>query len=896
MTYHPTFPPAPHRRAACVALLYVVVSALWIVLSDTALLWLAPDGADYAALQTWKGWFFVAVSGVALFLQLRWQFARLEGSRAVARQAAARLQWVLSSIDDFVFVVDAQGRFLECYQPGASGLPVPPGGFIGRRIDEAGLPAAVSEPLLAALATLRLSGAPQSVDYALGLAAGRRWFSARLAPMRDDAGAIAGAVVLVRDITAQKTSEQRLRGLLEDIGNIAVQGYDAERRVVFWNSASEALYGYTRAEALGQPLETLIVPVPQREQVVALHRAWLEHGRPIPAGELELLNKQGETVPVFSSHALMRNDRNEVEMYCVDIDLRALREARKQLRLAATVFESSGEAIMITDAANRVLAVNGAFTRITGFAPDDVVGREPAFFGAGGEDKDFYRRLWRDVRERGHWQGEIWSRRKNGERHAEWLGVSAVRDEDGRLTHHVAIFADIAEKKAIEARLEHLAHHDPLTGLPNRVLVRDRVEQALAAAAREGLSVALMFLDLDHFKVINDTLGHAVGDKLLQAVVGRLAACVRESDTISRQGGDEFLIVLPQLRDPDVVSGIAQKILDAMSPGFDIDGHALTCTFSIGVALHPEDGADFDTLLLKADTAMYHAKEAGRNTCRFFTEQMNADAHERLALQSHLYHAIERGELVLHYQPQVELASGRITGAEALLRWNCAALGAVSPARFIPVAEACGLIIPIGEWVLREACRQAEAWRQQGLTLLMAVNISALQFRRSDPVAVVSRILAETRLPAACLELELTESLLVQDAAGATLDTLTRLKALGVRIAIDDFGTGYSSLAYLRRFPIDKLKIDQAFVRDIATDPEDAAIVNLIIELGRILKLSTIAEGVEDPQQLAFLRERGCTKVQGYLFGRPIPAAQFLDHVRAAQGAAADAGRLTVCA
>lgn len=678
---------------------------------------------------------------------------------------------------------------------------------------------------------------------------------------------------------APPTSEQRLRAVFEDIDNIAVQGYDIERRVVVWNSASERLYGHTRDEALGRRLEELIIPEPMREEVIALHRDWVQFGRPIPAGEIELLHKDGHLLPVFSSHVLLKNEQDRPEMYCVDVDLRPQREAQRELRLAAQVFEHSGEAILILDAERRAVAANAAFKRIMGYRAEqiDELGIDSLIEQrAGAAD---LATVWAAVRDSGHWEGEVWSRRASGESLAEWLRISAVCDDGGRPSHYVAIFADLTERRAMEAKLAYLAHHDALTGLPNRVLVRDRLQQALAFSAREKLQVALMFLDLDHFKIINDTLGHAVGDRLLQAVVARLSACVRDSDTISRQGGDEFLIVLPGLHGAESASQVAQKILDAMTPGFELDGHALTCSFSIGIAMHPDDGADFDALLLKADTAMYAAKEAGRNTYRFFAARMNADAHDRLLLQGHLRHAIGRGEFELHYQPQVDLVSGTITGAEALLRWHSPELGKVPPDRFIPVAESSGQIVPIGEWVLREACLQACRWRAEGLALrTIAVNVSALQFRRNDPVELVARILTETGLPASCLELELTESLLLEDPAGRTLDTLRGLKALGVRLAIDDFGTGYSSLAYLRRFPIDKLKIDQAFVRDIGADAEDAAIVRLIIELGRILRLETIAEGVETHEQLDFLLAHGCTRVQGYLCARPMPAHEFRTH------------------
>ena len=434
------------------------------------------------------------------------------------------------------------------------------------------------------------------------------------------------------------------------------------------------------------------------------------------------------------------------------------------------------------------------------------------------------------------------------------------------------MFADITERKASEARIAYLAQHDALTGLPNRALLQDRLDQALAQATRQGKRIALMFLDLDRFKTINDSLGHVTGDKLLQRVAERLRQCVRETDTVSRQGGDEFIIVLTGIDLPDEAGRVAAKILDQLDPAFEVDGQQLRTSFSIGIALFPEDGASPESLMKNADTAMYHAKESGRNTYRFFDERMNVNTLERLQLENGLRQALDRGELQLAYQAQVELASGRIIGVEALLRWASETLGPVPPSRFIPLAEECGLIIPIGDWVLREACRQARRWQDAGLPPVpVGVNLSALQFRRSDIVAGVAAALAESGLDGRWLELELTESLLMESGPEVIV-TLGKLKALGVRLSIDDFGTGYSSLAYLKRFPVDRLKIDQSFVRDLAQDPDDAVIIRAIIQLGRNLRLEVIAEGTETIEQMDFLRREGCTAAQGYLFSRPVPA------------------------
>ena len=389
-------------------------------------------------------------------------------------------------------------------------------------------------------------------------------------------------------------------------------------------------------------------------------------------------------------------------------------------------------------------------------------------------------------------------------------------------------------------------------------------------AERSRSRVAMLYLDLDNFKVVNDTLGHTAGDELLLEVVTRLSRCTRDSDTISRQGGDEFILLLNEIPDLETVERIANDILANLSEPVEINGHALNASCSIGVAVYPEDGNDFDRLLQKADTAMYNAKDAGRNTYRFFDDRMNQQAHEHLLLQNRLHQALFRFEFHLHYQPQLEADSGRIIGVEALLRWHNSELGDVVPARFIPVAEDCGLIVPIGAWVLEEACRQAQAWRKAGWPdMTMSVNLSALQFRRAGLIETVAKVLRMSGLPPHLLELELTESILLQDVEN-NLDTVRQLKALGVRLSIDDFGTGYSSLSYLKRFAVDRLKIDRSFVRDISTDPDDAAIVRAVIQLARSLRLGIIAEGVETQEQLAFLQEEGCREVQGFLFSRPL--------------------------
>ncbi|HUW28250.1 MAG TPA: EAL domain-containing protein [Sulfuriferula sp.] len=436
-------------------------------------------------------------------------------------------------------------------------------------------------------------------------------------------------------------------------------------------------------------------------------------------------------------------------------------------------------------------------------------------------------------------------------------------------------FIDITERKAAEKQIEFMAYHDALTSLPNRLLAKDHFELAMSFADREKVKVALIFLDLDNFKTINDSLGHPVGDALLKAAAARLRECARITDTLSRQGGDEFLVVLSDVRDPDTITDISEKILGRMSESFDIAGLELHTSISLGIAVYPDDGKDFETLLKKADTAMYQAKGAGRNAYRFHTEKMNIDAIEHLEIRNSLKKALEHGEFALYYQPQINLTNMAVTGVEALIRWNHPEFGLVLPGRFIPIAEDSGLIVPIGEWVLKEVCLQAVAWRKLGLPeLVVAVNLSAVQFRRGDLEKSVTQALGESGLDPRLLELEMTESILIQEAENI-LATVNRLKSLGVKLSIDDFGTGYSSLAYLKRFNVDKLKIDQSFVRDMVDNPNDAAIVRAIIQMAHSLNLRTLAEGVEDEHMVAPLRLLHCDEVQGYFFAHPMPADEF---------------------
>jgi len=544
------------------------------------------------------------------------------------------------------------------------------------------------------------------------------------------------------------------------------------------------------------------------------------------------------------------------------------------------IIQGSPLAIYTRDLNSIVTTWNPAAEKIFGWRADEVIGQTVPSIPSGDfeEAQDLIRRV---LGGESIVQVELKRQRRDGSPIDISLTVAPLHDPSGQLYGYLTIVADISDQKAAEQQIEFLAYHDTLTGLPNRLLVQDRFAQALGYADRAKSKVALLFLDLDSFKTINDSLGHAVGDVLLKQIASRLGECVRDTDTISRQGGDEFLIVLPELADADATIPVLVKIMERLQDPFDADGHELSTSVSIGIAVYPDDGEDFDTLLKRADMAMYRAKDAGRNAYHFFDEQMNVEAVEHLSMRNGLRRAVERGEFVLHYQPQIDLASGAVVGAEALIRWHHPEFGVIAPGRFVPVAEESGLIVPIGEWVMREACRQAMVWRKEGLPeLMIAVNLSAVQFKRGDVEQTVIGALELSGFDPRCLELELTESILVQNVEHV-LATVKRLKRLGVKLSIDDFGTGYSSLSYLKRFDVDKLKIDQSFIRDLATDPDDAAIVRAIIQMAKNLNLKTIAEGVEDLEMLEQLCVFRCDEAQGYHFARPMPAEAFAAYLSA---------------
>jgi diguanylate cyclase (GGDEF)-like protein/PAS domain S-box-containing protein len=562
-------------------------------------------------------------------------------------------------------------------------------------------------------------------------------------------------------------------------------------------------------------------------------------------------------------------------MLTVFTPISQLKSLEQRLQLWAKVFESSSEAIAIFSITRKLLIANMAFAKAGGWEMGEVVGRTPEFLYSQRHDSSFYEGLWQSTIIRGSWQGDVWLQRKNGSDYPAWMVANAVRDSTGQITHMVTSCVDVSEHKANEERIHHLAHHDGLTDLPNRSLYLERLTMALEQATRNETHVAVVFIDLDRFKNINDSMGHHVGDGLLRSVAKRLLDSVRAGDTVCRLGGDEFVIVLQGASNrEEIMHIVADRIVATIRQPHLVEGVELHVSCSAGISVFPQDGREVDHLMRHADAAMYQAKSRGRNMAVFFTPEFHTQAQERLSLENALRQVIDRDELRLFYQPLIDGMTGDVVGVEALARWQHPERGMVSPATFIPIDEESGQIVAIGAWILDHACQQHAAWSRQGVgPLLVSVNLSSIQLRDSNLPQLLAEILRRHDVDPAMVQLELTESFLMENAL-STVESLQRLKAIGVALAIDDFGTGYSSLNYLHRFPIDKLKIDQSFVRDMLQDPADRTITQAIIGLGHALGMRVVAEGVENEAEAALLRQSGCDELQGYLFARPMPAPE----------------------
>lgn len=691
-----------------------------------------------------------------------------------------------------------------------------------------------------------------------------------------------GAVICATDVTALRQQQDRLlrsKSLLNEVQQIAQLGHwelDLSNGKLSFSEEVYRIFEFVPTAPPPSFAEFLgFVHPDDRAAFDEAHTASLntrqpyaiEHRLLLPDGRVKWVHKR------FITHH--DADGRPLRSIGTVQDITARRLAEEQLRLAASVFDNSLNGILITDAKSCILKVNEAFSEILGYSSAEVVGKKAGLFKSQHHDQQFYQKLWATLQRDGKWQGEIWDRRKDGQIVPLWQSISSVCDSDGRVVHYIGVFYDLSEQKRSAEHIHRLAYYDALTDLPNRQLYSERCEHALDQARRDGRKLALLFLDLDRFKHVNDSLGHPVGDGLLRAVAQRLKECLRHGDTVARLGGDEFIILLEDTKSAYDVECVARKVLATLAQPFVVHGHKLDIGTSIGISCFPGDGEDVTTLIKHADLAMYQAKEQGRGNFQFYEAQLTARAKERLFLEVELREALRRDELSVYYQPQFALIDDRLIGAEALLRWRHGESGLISPDKFIPIAEDSGLIIAIGEWVLHTACQQAKAWLDAGYGLQrMAVNLSGVQIERSDILATVTRVLSETGLPPEHLELEITETYIMRQ-AHRNIRVMEDLRGLGVALAIDDFGTGQSSLSYLKRLPVNTLKIDRSFVMDIPRDSNDVAITRAILALGHSLRLTVLAEGVETSEQAEFLKDLECDEAQGYYYSRPVDAASF---------------------
>jgi diguanylate cyclase (GGDEF)-like protein/PAS domain S-box-containing protein len=715
---------------------------------------------------------------------------------------------------------------------------------------------------------------------------------------RDKNNQVTRIIGVVKDITEQieaseslRNSEQRYRMLAESISDV-IFSTDNKLHPNYVSPSVHTVLGFSAEWILQNGWNATIANPQQLVKFYALIQrvnkalskpqalAALREEVPAQLFLFDCLRADGRKIPVELRLVLVWDEDGAFEgILGVGRDISKQRRAEKDLRMAATVFEHSTSAILITDPAGYIVQANDAFSRVSGYAVSQVLDQMPMMLTVEDQQEAHIGYILKQLHKHGTWEGELWLKRRDEEHYPAWVGITAVLDDEGDLASYVCFFTDISERKASEQRIHRLAYYDALTHLPNRTLFQDRLYSALQHAERQNAWVVLMFLDLDRFKPINDSLGHAAGDRMLKEMATRLLACVADDDTVARMGGDEFTLLLqPRATQQAALTRaihVAEQILASLMKPFVLEGREFVVTASIGIALSPQDGDELSQLMKNADTAMYHAKERGKNNFQFYQADMNASALERLELESDLRHALEQQEFTLYYQPQFSGDGKRLTGAEALLRWRHPRRGLVSPGEFIPVLEELGLVVEVGEWVLTESCRQLKAWHKAKVRVpKISVNISARQFSDGQLGMRIATILKETGLPPACLELELTESILMREVSEA-MQILDGLKRLGLSIAVDDFGTGYSSLNYLKQFPIDVLKIDRTFVDGLPFGEQDAQIVRAIIAMAHSLNLAVIAEGVETQEQLEFLREHDCDEVQGYLFGRPMPAERF---------------------
>lgn len=771
-----------------------------------------------------------------------------------------QLNLILDTITDGILVVDLQGIVLYANQAAQQLLERP--AIIGQSL---------------AIPITNNSSAP--LDINLIRPSGFAWAEMRSAPL-DWEGAKA-YVIGLRDISARKEAEialQQSETLFQTLARLAPVGIfktDARGKCEYVNQRWCDISGLDAKAALGEGW-TDSIDIEDRQRVMEEWDRSIQTQIPFYS-QYRFQHRNGPTRWVVG-RAEAEYDGNQRLLGFIGTitDISEIKRNEEHLRLAAAVFETTREGVMITNVNREIQRVNRAFTEITGYSQREALNKTTRLLRSGRHSEAFYSAMWDEINRTGHWQGEIWNRRKNGELYPELLSISTVKDHAGAICNYVGVFADISKLKASEQELEFLAHHDPLTKLPNRMLLMSRLQHSISQAQRQNSQLAVIMMDLDRFKDVNDSFGHLAGDELLQLAAERLTARLRAADTVCRLGGDEFVVLLEDMAQPAAAARIATDIIATINEPWQLsNGIEVRVGASIGIALYPEHGTAPAELLQHADTALYQAKNEGRNCFKYFSEELTRAARERIGIEFRLRQAIENNEFRVFFQPQLHIGTGEIVGAEALIRWRAAGGEIIPPIKFIPIAEDTGLISNIGNWVLKESCRQGKAWLDAGLPpIRIAVNLSTHQFLHSDICTIVENTLAETGFPAEYLELELTESALMKREKEA-IDILNRLHELGIHLAIDDFGTGYSSLAYLKSFPLDVLKIDKSFIDDIPMQSDDMEITATIIAMAKTLRMKVIAEGVETPAQMAFLSSRNCDFYQGYFASKPLPAEEF---------------------
>ncbi|MDZ7640801.1 MAG: EAL domain-containing protein [Desulfurivibrio sp.] len=702
-------------------------------------------------------------------------------------------------------------------------------------------------------------------------------------------GQAARLAQLQQERMALHSSESKLRRLEEQFRVIFEGAMDGilladpvTRKLILGNPAICLMLGYRPEELVGLGVEDIHPPAELPKILAHFDRQLQEtdtSARDIP------VQRRDGTIFYADINASTVHFDDRPCLLGVFRDITQRQQLEEKMRLQVAALDASRDGVVITDLEPGIVAINPAFTTITGYSEAEVVGKNPRIFNSGRQDRAFYQAMWSSLKEHGHWQGEAWNRRKNGEIYPELLTISTVYDSRGVPSHYVGVKTDLSRIRGSEEKLDHLAHHDPLTGLPNRLLLEARLAHSLERSCRDASKLAVLMINLDRFRMINDSHGYGVGDELLVDVASRLEACSRREDTLARLAGDEFVLVMEQLEEYQEAELMARRLHKALEQPLSLpEGGEVFQRLSIGVSLHPQDGESGVGLLAGADLAVRQAKEAGGNQFIFATGSLNEQARRSLELETAMRRALEQDEFVLYYQPKVDFRSGRLLGAEALIRWQRPGLGLVPPNEFIPVAERSGLIVKLGSWVLDEACRQLRLWHQEGLwDLSLAVNLSARQFQGGDLRSEVDQALRRHQVPPQQLTLELTESMLMFNPEEA-ISRMEELKGLGVKLSLDDFGTGYSSFSNLRRFPIDQLKIDRSFVEEIVTSPDAAAIAVSIIAMAHRMGLSVVAEGVEDEAQCGYLRQNGCDELQGFLFSKPLPAEEYAALLRSGRG------------